>query len=172
MSKISASSACALAFCLLGSVVAQQPGTVYELFDDGTTNANDLTGQAFTFTPNAAGGYDITAAGSLLPASNSVIIGDDELLDAIPLGFTINVAGAGAVSTIAFGLRAACRALATRTRGWFLPPRGAGSGPSLRWSGDAVTRPRLVEVGRSMVAVPPSCCRRLLAAAWKCWVVG
>ena len=100
MSKISASSACALAFCLLGSVAAQQPGTVYELFDDGTTNANDLTGQAFTFTPNAAGGYDITAAGSLLPASNSVIIGDDELLDAIPLGFTINVAGAGAVSTI------------------------------------------------------------------------
>ena len=96
MNKLPALGASALMFCLVGSAAAQQPGTIYESF----TAAADLSGQAFTFTPNASGGYDITAAGSFVTPVNAVAAGDDELLDAIPLGFSIPVAGAGVVSAI------------------------------------------------------------------------
>ncbi len=72
------------------------PATAFEQLLAG---ANDLSGQAFTFTPNGADGYDITAAGAFDNGfSNAVAFGDDDLQGGFPLGFSIHVPGAGAVS--------------------------------------------------------------------------
>ncbi|MBK8980030.1 MAG: hypothetical protein IPM29_29370 [Planctomycetes bacterium] len=74
-------------------------GTVYEQFTSAA--ANDLSNTAYTFTPNATGGYDITRGGTFNTSyTNQLTFRDDQLQSGFALGFTINMPGAHAVSAI------------------------------------------------------------------------
>ena len=89
--------ACVAAVSLASSGLAQV-GTAYEQLASGS---NDLSSLAYTLTPNASGGYDISPSGAFIPTfTNNLNLGDDEFADALPLGFTIDIPGAGMVSAI------------------------------------------------------------------------
>ncbi len=98
MKSISFGSVAALALSLS---LSAQSGTVATAYEQLLAGANDLSGLAFTFTPNAQGGYDITPTGAFdNNFSNVVSFGDDDLQSGFALGFTVNIPGSGPVSSM------------------------------------------------------------------------
>ena len=73
------------------------PDSWYELFDDLATppSPGDLAGTSLLFTFNGSG-YTVTAGGAFDPGfTNNLMLGDDELSQNHPLGFSLPVPGTG-----------------------------------------------------------------------------
>ncbi|MBI5850589.1 MAG: hypothetical protein HZB39_06050 [Planctomycetes bacterium] len=77
------------------------PGLFYQRFDASTPF--DLANRGFTLHPDGSGGYRVIVDSNPSfdgAVSSNLGLGDDQLAQAQPLGFTVTVPGAGSVSSV------------------------------------------------------------------------